>query len=144
VVEAIPRDVATTGRRRGVNVQELVFVVTTSHCNESLDFDRDLVGLDLVEEWTEFGHGAVLSAGAGARVELIEVAGTPDDPLPRHAPFLGLKVTDVDAIHERALAAVATILSPLQDRAWGGRGFAVQDPNGIGVNVYTDYAGGDR
>lgn len=142
MVEAIPRDVATTGRRCGVNVQELVFVVTTSHFDESLGFYRDLVGLDLVEEWTEFGHGAVLSAGGGARVELIEVAGTPDDALPRHAPFLGLKVTDVDGIHRRAVAAGATILSELQDRAWGGRGFAVRDPNGVGVNVYTAYETG--
>ena len=124
-----------------MSVDELVFVVSTGHYDASLAFYRDVIGLDVVEEWTEFGHGAVLSAGGAARVELIELE-VPDDPLPRHAPFLGLKVTDVDPIHERAVAANAPILSPLQERPWGGRGFAVQDPNGIGVNVYTAYERG--
>jgi catechol 2,3-dioxygenase-like lactoylglutathione lyase family enzyme len=141
VVEALAPGLAAR-RRGGVNVDELVFVVSTRHFDASLAFYRDLIGLDLVEEWTDFGHGAVLSAGGAARVELIELAGAPDDALPRHAPFLGLKVSDVDAIHERAVAAGATILSPLQERPWGGRGFAVQDPNGIGVNVYTAYETG--
>ena len=140
MVEAGAR-VTAAGSRRRVSVDELVFVVSTGHYDASLAFYRDVIGLDLVEEWTEFGHGAVLSAGGAARVELIELE-VPDDPLPRHAPFLGLKVTEVDAIHERAIAANAPILSPLQERPWGGRGFAVQDPNGIGVNVYTAYERG--
>jgi len=139
MVEAVPRRPA--GIRARVSVDELVFVVSTGHYDASLAFYRDVIGLELVEEWAEFGHGAVLSAGGAARVELIELE-VPDDPLPRHAPFLGLKVTDVDPIHERAVAANAPILSPLQERPWGGRGFAVQDPNGIGVNVYTAYERG--
>jgi catechol 2,3-dioxygenase-like lactoylglutathione lyase family enzyme len=139
VVEAVAGHSA--GLRAGVSVDELVFVVSTGHYDASLAFYRDVLGLDLVEEWTEFGHGAVLSAGGAARVELIELE-VPDDPLPRHAPFLGLKVTEVHVIHERAIAANAPILSPLQERPWGGRGFAVQDPNGIGVNVYTAYERG--
>lgn len=124
-----------------MSIDEFVFVVSTGHFDASLAFYRDLIGLELVEEWTEFGHGAVLSAGGAARVELIELE-VPDDPLPRHAPFLGLRVSEIDAIHERAVAAGAPILSPLQERPWGGRGFAVGDPNGIGVNVYTAYEGG--
>ena len=139
MVEAVAGDPA--GLSAGVSVDELVFVVSTGHYDASLAFYRDVIGLDVVEEWTEFGHGAVLSGGGVARVELIELE-VPDDPLPRHAPFLGLKVTEVDAIHERAFAANAPILSPLQERPWGGRGFAVQDPNGIGVNVYTAYESG--
>ena len=139
MVEAVARRPSRT--RPGVSVEELVFVVSTGHFAESLAFYRDLVGLELVEEWSEFGHGAVLSAGGSARVEIIELD-VPDDALPRHAPFLGLKVDDVDAIHERAVSAGAPILSPLQERPWGGRGFAVQDPNGIGVNVYTAYVDG--
>jgi catechol 2,3-dioxygenase-like lactoylglutathione lyase family enzyme len=140
VVEAGAQRPAVRSRAR-VSVEELVFVISTRHFDASLVFYRDLVGLELVEEWTEFGHGAVLSAGGAARVELIHLE-APDEPLPRHAPFLGLKVTDVDPIHERAIAAGAPILSPLEARPWGGRGFAVQDPNGVGVNVYTDYERG--
>lgn len=121
-----------------MTVEAFVFVVRTRRFADSLAFYRDVIGLSLVEEWTDFGHGAVLGAGEVARVELI------DDPSALDAPadvgaFLGLQVTDVDAIHERAIAAGAPIVSALQVRAWGGRGFAVRDPNGIGVNVYSAY-----
>lgn len=122
-----------------MSVEELVFVVSTRHFAASLAFYRDLLGLDLVEEWTEYGHGAVLSAGARARVELIEIEDLSDEPLPNRAPFLGLQVTDVDEFNRRALAAGATFASPLRDRPWGGRGFVLRDPNGIGVNVYSAY-----
>lgn len=128
----------TTNTRGSVSFEEFAFVVSTRHFADSLAFYRDVLGLDVVEEWTEFGHGAVLTAGGPARVELIELD-VPDEALPRHAPFLGLQVIDVDAIHERAVAADAPILSALEERPWGGRGFAIQDPNGIGVNVYTAY-----
>lgn len=141
-MEAIAPGPATGRARGGVSVEELVFVISTRHFDASFAFYRDVIGLALVEEWTEFGHGAVLSAGGAARVEIIDLGETPDEALPRHAPFLGLKVTDVDAIHERAVEAGAEIVSPLQDRPWGGRGFGVRDPNGIGVNVYTAYETG--
>jgi uncharacterized glyoxalase superfamily protein PhnB len=82
----------------------------------------------------------VLSAGGSARVELIETD-VPDEPPPRHAPFLGLEVPDADAVHRRAAGAGATIAAALGDRPWGGRGFAMLDPNGVGINVYTAYDG---
>lgn len=122
-----------------MSVEELVFVVSTARFEASLAFYRDVLGLEVVEEWTDYGHGAVLSAGGPARVELIELEDLPDEPLPKRAPFLGLQVVEVDEIHRRALAAGSTIASPLKDRPWGGRGFALLDPNGIGVNVYTAY-----
>jgi catechol 2,3-dioxygenase-like lactoylglutathione lyase family enzyme len=117
------------------------FVVSTRRFDATLAFYRDVVGLEVLEEWTEFGHGAVLAAGGDARVELIDRE-VGDAPIPPHAPFLGLQVADVDAIHERALAAGTEIASPLKERPWGGRGFAVRDPNGIGVNIYTAYDAG--
>jgi catechol 2,3-dioxygenase-like lactoylglutathione lyase family enzyme len=124
-----------------VVVEAFVFVVTTRRFDESLAFYRDLLGLGLVEEWTEFGHGAVLSAGDHAHVELIELD-VPDEPPPRHAPFLGLQVDNVDQLHARLTAAGAQIAAPLADRAWGGRGFGVLDPNGVAVNVYSAYERG--
>lgn len=129
-----------------MSVEALVFVVRTHRYAESLAFYREVMGLGLIEEWTDFGHGAVLSAGDVARVELIDDPST-DDSGAEAGAFLGLQVTNVDEVHARAIAAGTNIVAALQDRPWGGRGFAVRDPNGIGVNVYTSYdqlAGGDH
>ncbi|MDH4609806.1 VOC family protein [Pseudomonas sp. BN102] len=41
-----------------------------------------------------------------------------------------LVVADVDAVHARALAAGATIVLPLKDEDYGGRGFSCRDPEG--------------
>ena len=119
-------------------VEQFVFVITTRRFGESLGFYRDLIGLELVEEWAEHGHGAVLSGGHHARVELVELD-VPEEPPPRHAPMLGLQVADVPAIHARLLASGWPIASPLVERAWGGVGFGVLDPNGVAVNVYSAY-----
>jgi catechol 2,3-dioxygenase-like lactoylglutathione lyase family enzyme len=121
-----------------LTIEAFVFVVQTARFGASVGFYRDVIGLHVVEEWTDFGHGAVLAAGDIARVELVETD-APAGDIPRHAPFLGLQVADVDAVHERARAAGAPIAADLGERPWGGRGFAVYDPNGVGINVYTAY-----
>ncbi|MDH4560741.1 VOC family protein [Pseudomonas sp. BN411] len=41
-----------------------------------------------------------------------------------------LVVADVDAVHARALAAGATVVLPLKDEEYGGRGFTCRDPEG--------------
>ncbi len=41
-----------------------------------------------------------------------------------------LVVADVDAVHARAVAAGATIVLPLKDEEYGGRGFTCRDPEG--------------
>lgn len=46
-------------------------------------------------------------------------------------------VADVDAVHERAVAAGAEIIRPLQDTTYGSREFAVRDPEGHSWSVGT-------
>ncbi|MNT65650.1 Glyoxalase-like domain protein [compost metagenome] len=41
-----------------------------------------------------------------------------------------LVVTDVDAVHARAVAAGAVIVLALKDEDYGGRGFTCRDPEG--------------
>ncbi|HSR26653.1 MAG TPA: VOC family protein [Candidatus Eisenbacteria bacterium] len=50
-------------------------------------------------------------------------------------PDLSIEVDDVDAVHERAVAAGAEIVYPLTDEEWGLRRFFVRDPNGAVINV---------
>jgi catechol 2,3-dioxygenase-like lactoylglutathione lyase family enzyme len=121
-----------------------VFVVPTSKLAESLAFYRDGVGLELLEEWSDMGRGALLAASTGARVELVEQEGVVDTPEPRVA--LGLQVTGVDLVYGRLTAMGIPAKAPPRVRPWGMYGFGVLDPNGVPVNVYepaTD-ATGDR
>ena len=118
-------------------VDQFVVVITTGAFDASLAFYRDVIGLEIVEEWTDAGHGAVLSAGGPARVELIDLperARVDTDSL-----FIGLQVGAIEGLYERATAAGHEIIREPADRPWGGRGFVVRDPNGVAINIYTAY-----
>jgi len=120
------------------HIEQLVVVVKSRSFSDAFAFYRDVLGLDLVEEWTDAGHGAVFSAGGPARVELIDLPEGTESP-PSDAMFIGLQVADIDPIHRRAAVAGHEIVREPADRPWGGRGFVVRDPNGIAINVYTAY-----
>ncbi len=116
-----------------------VFVVPTSKLAESLAFYRDGVGLELLEEWSEMGRGALLAASAGAHVELVEQEGVVDAAEPRVG--LGLQITGVDLVYERLIAMGVQAKAPPRVRPWGMYGFGVLDPNGVPVNVYEPTPG---
>ena len=118
-------------------VDEFVVVITTAAFEGSLAFYRDVIGLEVVEEWTDAGHGAVLSAGGPARVELIDLPGR--ERVETESLFIGLKVGAIEPLHERVVAGGHEIIREPADRPWGGRGFVVRDPNGVAVNIYTAY-----
>ena len=124
----------------GPAVEQLVVVITSAAFDASLAFYRDVIGLEVVEEWTDAGHGAILSAGGPARVELIDL---PDRarPVDTESLFIGLQVPTLDGLYERAKAAGHEIVREPADRPWGGRGFVVRDPNGVAINIYTSYGG---
>jgi catechol 2,3-dioxygenase-like lactoylglutathione lyase family enzyme len=114
-----------------------VLVIKTRAFAASLAFYRDVIGLRVIEEWRNAGHGAVLSAGDSAQVELIDVPDAEGSP-PGDDVFLGLQVAEVESMYERA-RAVAEIVREPAERPWGGRGFVLRDPNGLAINVYTAY-----
>ena len=118
-------------------IDEFVVVITTAAFDASLAFYRDVIGLEVVEEWTDAGHGAVLSAGGPARVELIDLPER--ERVETESLFIGLKVGAIEPLHERAVAAAHEIIREPANRPWGGRGFVVRDPNGVAVNIYTAY-----
>jgi catechol 2,3-dioxygenase-like lactoylglutathione lyase family enzyme len=131
--------VGEEARGTATNIQEFVVVITTAAFDPTLAFYRDVIGMGLVEEWTQAGHGAVLSAGGPARVELIDL---PDRArVETESLFIGLLVSDIDGVYERAIAGGHEIVRQPADRPWGGRGFVVRDPSGVAVNIYTAYDG---
>jgi catechol 2,3-dioxygenase-like lactoylglutathione lyase family enzyme len=121
-------------------VEQLVVVITSAAFHASLAFYRDVIGLEVVEEWTDAGHGAILSAGGPARVELIDL---PERALrvETESLFIGLQVPAIEDLYDRAKAAGHEIVREPADRPWGGRGFVVRDPNGVAINIYTAYGG---
>ena len=119
------------------SIDEFVVVIRTAAFDASLAFYRDVLGLEVVEEWTDAGHGAVLSAGGPAHVELIDL---PESArVEGESLFLGLQVPAIAELHDRAVAGGHEIIREPADRPWGGRGFVVRDPNGVAVNIYTAY-----
>jgi catechol 2,3-dioxygenase-like lactoylglutathione lyase family enzyme len=114
-------------------VEAAAFVVHTVRFDESVRFYRDVLGLELVEEWTEGGHGAVIRLGPQLDLELIELDGSEHG---HGAVALGLEVDDVDAWYARILDRGGRAKAPPVD-AFGKRGFGTTDPNGVPVNIYT-------
>ncbi len=49
-----------------------------------------------------------------------------------------LSVDDVDQEHERLIGEGLKPVMPLDDHPWGDRGFAIQDPNGIMLYLYSN------
>jgi len=47
-------------------------------------------------------------------------------------------VEDVDAEYNRLKAKGLTTVMPLEDHPWGDRGFAILDPNGVTLYIYSD------
>jgi catechol 2,3-dioxygenase-like lactoylglutathione lyase family enzyme len=111
----------------------IAFVIHTDRFQDSLTFYRDVLELDLVEEWHEGGHGAVLSLTADAEIELIELDVEPGS---HGGVALGLEVDDVDSWYDRLTEREVAVKAPPID-ALGKRGFGTTDPNGVAVNIYT-------
>lgn len=63
----------------------------------------------------------------------------PEQPL-GHGPGLmyNFAVDDVDQEYEKLTAAGRTVIVPLEDHPWGDRGFAIKDPNGISLYIFSE------
>ncbi|MEP7225086.1 MAG: VOC family protein [Actinomycetota bacterium] len=119
-------------------------MVPTTDLTASIGFYRDGLGLELTEQWSDMGRGAIFRASTAAEVELIEVDELSDPP-PESRPALGLQVGEdaVDAIYGRLVAAGARIKTPPRVRPWGMRGFGSFDPSGVPVNIYAPVSARD-
>ena len=47
-------------------------------------------------------------------------------------------VDNVDQEYKRLTEAGLAVVVPLEDHPWGDRGFAIQDPNGISLYIYSE------
>ena len=57
------------------------------------------------------------------------------------APGISVEVTDVDAVHAKAVERGLEIASPLRYEDWGVRRFMLREPSGTIVNVLSHRSG---
>lgn len=114
--------------------------ITTLKVEESRDFYVKNFGAKITFDcgWyvnLEFGKGATLQF----------MAPQPNQPLCNPAGLTyNVRVTDVDTVFQSLAASGLVATMPLEDHPWGDRGFAVQDPSGITLYIYSDREPGDE
>ena len=57
------------------------------------------------------------------------------DPFTGRGMYLTIEVDDVDAFYQELKKKGAEIKIELRDEPWGDRHFAVEDPNGVGIDI---------
>lgn len=56
-------------------------------------------------------------------------------PFPGQGMYLTIEVDDVDKLYQELKKKGVAIKIEIRDEPWGDRHFAVQDPNGIGIDI---------
>ncbi len=95
--------------------------------DRSIVFYRDVIGFPEPERHDEFETAIFRDNEAELVVYVVDEVPGPGGAY--------IYVDDVQAVHDRCLAAGATILAPLTDQAWGLRDFGVEDPDGHQLGV---------
>ncbi len=86
-----------------------------------------------------FDCGWYVNLEFGPSSSLQFMAPQPDQPACNPAGLTyNFRVTDVDAEHQSLVSSVLSVIMPLEDHPWGDRGFAIQDPNGVVLYIYSD------
>lgn len=94
-------------------------------------FYRDILGLDMVMD-----HGWIVTyAGNTDMKPQISFASQGGAGTP--VPDLSIEVDNVDAVHEKMLAAGFAVVYPLTNEDWGVRRFYARDPFGKLVNILS-------
>lgn len=113
-----------------------VFICTKDWKN-SMNFWRDMLGLDVIDDWSSGNyHGASLQLGK-SRVTLAEQEKERDDEVgfkvQHGTPYLYINVNGLDNLIESLRLKGVKILGEPTKLHWGPRMAAVQDPEGIPV-----------
>ena len=94
---------------------------------DTRDFFVNLLGFEVVMDmdWV-----VTVASPSNPSVQ-VSIIGN-DDPA---APGISVEVSDVDAVHARAVQQGLEIAYPLRDEDWGVRRFMLREPSGTVVNV---------
>lgn len=109
----------------------------TARVRETVDFYTELLGFRIVHDCDAYVQ---LAHPSGAQLGVLrhEIDGLPAELINAtdgRGFWLSVDVADVDAEHERLLAAGARIDSAPENKPWGERIVIVRDPNGVLVHL---------
>ncbi len=124
-----------------LNAQKIMPGLTVNDLSKSISFYEGL-GFSIEHRWEEDGKllGIMFQAG-DAKLGLSQDDGAKGmDRVKGVGIRLWLEIqkdVDVDALAARAKAAGVTLDGEPEDFPWGGRGFAVTDPDGFKLTIST-------
>lgn len=108
--------------------------LTTEKVEETRDFYVKHLNAKIA---FDCGWYVSLEIGAGASLQFMKPQ--PDQPLCNPAGLTyNLLVGDVDAEFQLLTSAGLKPIMPIEDHPWGDRGFAIQDPNGVVLYIYSE------
>ena len=96
---------------------------------ETRDFFVDLLGFEVA---MDLGWVVTLASPSNPTAQ-VNAIGDDDES----APGISVEVTDVDAVHDRAVEEGYQITYPIRDEEWGVRRFMLREPSGTIVNVLS-------
>lgn len=109
--------------------------LSTPKFEETRDWYRDLLRLDVLEEWNEAAdRGCILGLASADGEAFLEIYQC-DEPLSFVGLSLQFRVKDVDAfavLDEERFRHVGPV-----DRPWGSKYLFFIDPNGVSVVVFS-------
>jgi catechol 2,3-dioxygenase-like lactoylglutathione lyase family enzyme len=94
---------------------------------ETRDFFVKLLGFEVA---MDLGWVVTVTSPANPSAQVTIIGN--DDPA---APGISVEVSDVDAVHARAVEQGFEVAYPLRDEEWGVRRFMLREPSGTVVNV---------
>ena len=117
-----------------MHINSLSPCITTTKVEESRDFYVKYFGAKVT---FDCGWYVNLEFGGSASIQFM----TPQNDQPACNPaglMYNFSVSDVDEVYQSLSDFGLVAVMPLDDHPWGDRGFAVQDPNGLVVYIYSE------
>lgn len=119
-----------------MKIQSLSAAFTTNKVAESRDFY-----VKYFDAKVTFDCGWYVNLSFGNESTTLQFM-SPQQPEHQLSSGAGLlfnfSVEDVDEEYQKLTQAGLAVVVPLEDHPWGDRGFAIQDPNGISLYVYSE------
>ncbi|MBE7179409.1 MAG: VOC family protein [Mucilaginibacter polytrichastri] len=128
---------AQTGNKKQ-KTMKLNAGIITSKIKESKAFYTDVLGFGVSFE-NEF-YLLMHTPGGGEEISFLLPDHPSQQPLFRkpfngQGMYLTIEVDDVDKLYETLRKKQVEIKIPLRDEPWGDRHFAIEDPNGVGIDL---------